>query len=379
MLTVTTRTTRTTRTTTNSEAPGRRARRVAVLIVLLGATSVQAATGAPCATDGRFVMGTVLETRVCGNVGPKVTEEAFATAQRFDETFTTWADDGPVLRLNRANGAAMRDVPPSLRAILVEAAAYGRTTGGAFDVSVGPLLELWSKAARDGAPPSPAEITRARAKVGAERIEFLDDGAVRLPAGMAIDLGGIAKGFALDQMASDLRAAGVESAFLDFGQSSLLAMGAPPDATAWSLWLRRPNGPIVGSISLRDRAASVSATYGHSFEVAGRRYSHVVDPRSGLPIEEERLAVVVASDASRAEALSTALIVLGEGGLPLLERLPGVEALLVRGPRGTLSKTSGFEAATDFSPARPGGPPGAPSGSAQKIAPDGSSPSSSRP
>jgi thiamine biosynthesis lipoprotein len=296
-------------------------------------------------------MGTVLETTICGPNAADRAREVHAIATALDAELTTWAADGPLIRLNRSAGGAEHDVPPELHRVLAESVFWWRRTGGAFDVSVGPLMRLWRESGSTGREPDADALREALARVGSDKIRFSDRGGVRLSrAGMALDLGGIGKGFAVDRMAEGLRRAGVRGALIDFGRSSLLAIGSAPEGDGWRVLLRRPDGPVVGVASLRDRAASVSATFGSSLQIEGRRFGHVVDPRSGRPLEREALAFVVSPDATQAEALSKALLVLGcEKGFALLATIPDVEALLVE-EGGKESRTPGFDRAVAFEP-----------------------------
>ena len=122
--------------------------------------------------------------------------------------------------------------------------------------------------------------------------------------GVSVDLGGIAKGWALDRMLPLLRERGIERALLDFGQSSVWALGAPPGAAGWRLLARGPDEGALGVLTLVDQALSVSGSLGQWVEIGGRRYGHVLDPRSGLALERRRQALVVAPNATLAEALS---------------------------------------------------------------------------
>ena len=402
------KTTRTTKTTTERDAPfgrfdplppgrgqesgglGRKTVRwiCGAAFLLAASACALAAPGAkatrPCHLDGAYVMGTLLEVRLCHENGAGAAAMVLDHARRFDATFTTWADAGPVIELNRAAGSRWKSKDPDVLAILREALDWTAVTEGAFDVSVGPLISVWQRAEREDHPPRPEELGEALRRVGARRIHLSEDG-VRLAAGTSIDLGGLAKGFALDRIAEDLRRRGIDRGLIDFGQSSLLVLGPPPGEEGWALAVRRPDGPMIGTIELRNTSVSVSASYGRTFQVAGKEYAHVIDPRTGSPVAEQRLAVVVSTDASQAEALSTALIVEGAGGLDIIEGLAESEALLVTGPEGHTRQTSGFAAATGFvaSPlpsSAIGRSPGiAPGNSDQKRAPRGGSPSNALP
>ena len=240
------------------------------------------------------------------------------------------------------------EVDPELRAVLEAAHEAGAATGGAFDVTVGPLIELWVEAAHGDKLPTEAALSAARRRVGVSRLRIEPGGRVSLGPGTTIDLGGIAKGFALDRIAAELRAAGFDRGLLSFGQSSIQALGRPPDAPGWRLLLRSPDEDFGGLVLLEDQALSVSSTLGQWSEVEGRRYGHVIDPRSGRPIERGRQAAVVAATAAEAEVLSTALVVLDESdGVDLVESTPGAEAFVLD-EEGFAFASSGWSRATRF-------------------------------
>jgi thiamine biosynthesis lipoprotein len=296
-------------------------------------------------------MGTVLEISLRASseaAGRALLDELYRETAALERVLSGFDPTSALSDLNAGAGGPARAVPPDLERILRESLALSAATGGAFDVTVGPLVALWRDAARRGRAPSDEELRAARARVGA-RLVSIEPGAVRLAApGMAIDVGGVGKGYALDRLAETLARAGTGDALLSFGESSVLALGAPPEGGRWRLLVRGPGGEYAGLIALRDQALSVSASLGASERLGARRLGHVIDPRSGLPVEEERVAVVTAPTATLAEGWSTALVVLGaEPGLALAQAAPGVEALLLAAgaaPR----ETSGFSAAARF-------------------------------
>lgn len=317
------------------------------------AAACASAPAAPPAevSDGRYAMGTVLEVTL---QGPDAGElhaalgEIFALADRLDRMLTVFDPASEVSRLNRAAGGDALSVDPEVTRILSDAVGYARATHGAFDVTVEPLVELWTRAARRDALPSAEEIAAARAQVGASRIDVRPDGRVALAPGTSVNLGGLAKGWALDRMLPILRAHGVEGALLNFGQSSTWAVGAPAGAEAWRLLARAPGGGFAGVLALRDRALSVSGSFGQSSVIAGRRFGHVLDPRTGWPLVRRSEALVVAPTAGQGEALSTALLVLGpQEGLALVAAQEGCEALLIDAD-GAEWTTPGWASVTHF-------------------------------
>jgi thiamine biosynthesis lipoprotein len=300
--------------------------------------------------DGRYAMGTVLEVSLHG-ADPaalvRTRDRIFAVAEHLDVLLSRHLEESEVGRVNLAAGGGAVRVDSEVAQLLRSALVHADRTRGAFDVTIGPLVALWTRAARADALPTADELERTRARVGSGRVHLEGD-RVRLDAGSAIDLGGIAKGFALDRMLPLLREEGVVSALLSFGQSSVWAVGAPPDAPGWRLLARAPGSGFDGVLELRDRALSVSGSLGQGSVIEGRRFGHVLDPRSGRPLTRRRQALVVAPSAELAEVLSTALLVLGErDGIALVAQTAGCEALLLDAEGGRWS-TPGWRGATAY-------------------------------
>lgn len=301
-----------------------------------------------CVIDGRYTMGTVLQLTLCGtdpDQTRRTSDSLFQTAARLDRLLTTYAPDSPVSRLNATAGQGAMPVPAEVMDALALSVRYWELTGGTFDITVGPLMALWKRAS---GLPSPDTVRHTLSRVGSHKIVLSPQGTVALAQNMALDLGGIGKGFALDRMVALLKERRVGRALLNFGHSSQWAVGRPPDAPGWRLLVRLPDGTITGIATLRDQALSVSGSLGQSVALGDRRYGHVIDPRTGQPIQRDLLACVVAPSAAQAEALSKALLILGESeGTALLERLSGVEGLLLEA-NGRRWETRGWRQAVSF-------------------------------
>ena len=329
----------------------------AALALLACAGAAPPARPPAVASDGRPAMGTVLEISLVGPDAPALRaamEPLFAEAARLDALLTTWDAASELSGLNAAAGRGPRRVSPELSELLARSLALSALTRGAFDVTVGPLVSLWSEAGARGEPPSREALAEARSRVGPASLRVLGDGRVELAEGADLTLSGVAKGYSLDRMLPLWRAAGSPPALLSFGQSSAWALGAPPGAAGWRLLARGPGGDYVGILTLRDRALSVSASFGSSAVVGGRRVGHVLDPRSGEPLGEDSLALVVAPDATLAEALSKAVLVLGpREGLAVAAAQPGCEALWV-GAGGDTARTPGWDAGVAWQALLPG-------------------------
>ena len=287
---------------------------------------------------------------------------ALARIASLDEALSDFAPQSELSRLcarsDEGAPTAACALSADLRRVLACAQEVARASGGAFDVTVGPYVRLWRRARRQEELPSPALLETAARSVGFEKLA-LEPGqsAVRLLAPeMRLDLGGIAKGFALDEALVLLRAHGIERALL-VGGGELLAGEPPPGERGWRIELvgleaAGESGELVRA------ALSTSGDLERYVELAGKRYSHVVDPRTGEALSERRLVSVLAPSGILADALATAVSVLGPAeGLALAARYPGVETrVLVRSDERTrVFATPGFEGALSCAGSGPRG------------------------
>jgi thiamine biosynthesis lipoprotein len=179
------------------------------------------------------------------------------------------------------------------------------------DDTVAPLVKLWGFFDQKYRVPNSEEIETALKKVGRERI-VVEDGIVRLVEGTEIDPGAVGKGFGVDRAVAVLKQAGVASAFVDFG-STVYALGAPPGKEGWTLAIRDPfqTGRTLGTLTIRDASVSTSGDYEKRFEADGKKYGHILDPRTGRPVEGVASVSVLASSGTESDALSTAIFVSG--------------------------------------------------------------------
>jgi thiamine biosynthesis lipoprotein len=300
--------------------------------------------------DGRYLMGTILDITLLGDDPAALRtdlEWAFDRVAEIEAVASRHRRDSELSRFNAAAGGPPRlGYSPHLRTLLVRAVQAGRVTGGAFDVTVGPLVSLWWDAAEHGVWPSDAALREARDHVGFEHIVVTDAGGIGLSRpGFAVDFGGIGKGYALDVVRAGLVERGVARGLLDFGGSSVWAMGRASNGGPWRLEVDvrvEERAPRV--LALVDRALSVSSSLGKSSMIGERRVGHVIDPRTGRTVDAPRTAVSVSRSATEAEVWSTALLVLEtDEGIERSTRAPGIEAW-VRSETGEVASTPGFAA-----------------------------------
>jgi thiamine biosynthesis lipoprotein len=229
--------------------------------------------------------------------------------------------------------AAVR-VDPRVFGLLSECALIARLTDGAFDPTVGPLIRAWGFLGATGSLPDRDAVGIARSLVGMESVE-LEAGAcsVRLPRrGMELDLGAVGKGWALDRAVSVLEDHSVSGALLHGGTSSVHVLGEDEGGARWAVAWRAPGESEARHVALRSPALSVSSPAGKAFVAAGRRYGHVLDPRTGEPTQGIASACVTGPTSTLCDALSTAALVLGDAAPPLLtQRFPGYDGTVALG------------------------------------------------
>ncbi len=289
----------------------------------------------------RRAMASEFEVRFPAERYPQGTQAALDALDRVESLegrLSFFRPDSELSRVNREAAQRLVAVSPALFELLQTAAALSAETEGAYDVTSAPLWEAWGFARRAGEIPSDAAIAEARSRVGVEWLELdPEQRTVRFrKPGVQINLGSIGKGYALDVCAEHLASQGVNDFLLHGGQSSVLARGfpMPGDATAspWEIGVGHPRRPQqrLGVVRLRDRALGTSSTQFQSFRHRGRRYGHILDPRTGQPAEGVLAATVVARTAAMADALSTAFFVMGaERSMDYCRAHPEIGAILI--------------------------------------------------
>jgi len=303
----------------------------------------------PAVTLACHAMATRFELVLHGDHAPALRaagEEALRLVEQLEGRLSLFRPASEIARVNAGAARAPVRVSPEVFALLQRAQKLSAETGGAFDLSVAPLVRCWGFMGGDGCLPSPAAVAEARARVGMHLVQ-LDPGAytVRFAAdGVMLDLGAIGKGYAIEQGAEVLREAGVTSALFHGGTSTVQAIGAPPGEASWQVALEVPSPApgtpprLLATVPLRDEAMSVSAVCGNHFQAGGRTMGHILDPRTGEPAQGTVLTAVVLPSATETDALSTALLVLGAAGQETLAGLrPGLRALVVSESGGRLS------------------------------------------
>lgn len=245
-----------------------------------------------------------------------------------------WQDDSLLSRFNRAREGSWHAVPSRFFHVVAAGLDLARETGGAFDPTIGALVDLWGFGPHPAAalPPAEATIDTARRTGGWQRLEAdLLRGRLRQPGGLQLDLSGIAKGLAVDEVADLLESFGLRSFLVEIG-GELLGRGLRADGLPWWVDIEAPpaSALLPTRIALHGLAVATSGDYRRYFEQGGQRFAHTLDPRTGRPVENKIVSVTVLHESCMiADALATAITVLGpEEGLALAER-KGVAAIVI--------------------------------------------------
>jgi thiamine biosynthesis lipoprotein len=320
---------------------------------------------------GTFVTISVTPGVVRGKALDSAVDAAFVEVERINGLMSTYLDDSEISRINRLAAGDEIAVSTDMVDVLGKAVELNRLTSGAFDVTVGPLVSLWgfgSGAETHDQAPSGIEMKETMALTGMDLI-VLDTERRTVAvekAGVYIDLSGIAKGYAVDRALAVLKNAGVEHALVNAG-GDVAALGGKTDELAWTVGVQRPvrdagirATDIIGTTPLISGAIATSGTYEQYVTVDGTEYSHIIDPRTGVPRQNIPSATVIAPDCTTADALATGLLVLGpEEGIAVVETMDGVEALLLSDENGSLRawKSSGWTAELSINNEQEGGQP----------------------
>ncbi|HPU01434.1 MAG: FAD:protein FMN transferase [Firmicutes bacterium] len=274
-------------------------------------------------------------------------EELFQEMRRLEQLLSYTESSSEVGKINRAAGKEPVQVGPEAMEAIAKAIYFAGLSEGAFDPSVAPLLDLWGFRGETYRVPSSGEIEAAAALVDYRLVEIdRTAGTIFLPQpGMALDLGGIAKGYIIDRGLELLARRGMGHALINAG-GDIGVLGPKPDGSPWRIGVKHPRreGELIAVIPCSQKGAVVtSGDYERFFEKDGERYHHILDPQSGYPARTLISVTVVAPTAVEADALSTAIFVLGpQRGLELVESLPGIEAILVT-PQLDLFISSGLQ------------------------------------
>ncbi len=322
---------------------------VFVLLLLMGYFYTRAFHTVDTFTYTHMTMDTMAELRFQARgvrEAEEIRDEVFTEIERLEELFSRSIPESDVVAVNENAGRKPVQVSPEVFYVTERAIEYAELSEGAFDPTVAPLTDLWGFFSdQDYRVPEPEEIEETLQLVDYSLVELdPEEKTIYLPvSGMGLELGGIAKGFIVDQALEILSGAGVENAFVNAGDIGLL--GTRPDGEPWRIGVRNPRDErdMIAVLALIDKAVDTSGDYERYFEEDGVKYHHILDAQTGMPAMDLASVTVVADTTIEADVLSTLAFIIGpDEGLELIEGLAGVEGIFVT-PGLELTYTDGLE------------------------------------
>ncbi|EOC99651.1 FAD:protein FMN transferase [Caldisalinibacter kiritimatiensis] len=291
-------------------------------------------TNEPISKTG-FLLGTIVEVKIYDQVDEAIFDKVFNILDEIENKMSVNIQTSEVSKINNNAGIKSVNVSEETFNVINKGKYYSSISNGNFDISIGPLVELWNIGSGNEQIPSSKQIQEALNNIDYRNI-ILDKSnySVRLSKkGMMIDLGGIAKGYAADKIASYLKDNNINSAIINLG-GNVYALGARPDKTPWKIAIQNPletRGTYLGTVELKDKSVVSSGVYERYFVHNDKRYHHILSPFTGYPVENSLLSVTIVSDKSiDGDGLSTAVFTLGlDKGANLINSLEGIEAIFI--------------------------------------------------
>lgn len=284
-----------------------------------------------------FAMGTVVTQKVYGENGQVAINQAIERIRSLEGLLTFNAPEGDIYNLNNNAGKKEVELNPLTIEVIKKAQQVAELSNGAFDVTIGPVVKSWGIGTENQRIPSAEELHKMLPAINYKDLEFDDHAAYLKNPGQQVDLGGIAKGYAGDEVIQIYKKNGIKSAYINLG-GNVMTLGGKPDGSPWTVGIRNPRieeakdgQQILGSITVRDKAVVTAGDGERYFIQDGIRYHHIIDPHTGYPAQSNLMSVTLVTDSSfDADALDTAVFILGlERGMDLIEKYGGIEAIFI--------------------------------------------------
>ncbi|RCW60180.1 MULTISPECIES: FAD:protein FMN transferase [Halanaerobium] len=301
-----------------------------ILLTLTGCSNKEEKI--PQADDSAFLMDTLVQMRAHGENAEKAVEASMERIRELENLMSKTIETSDIYKLN--NSPEMKiDINQESMKVLKKAVNYAEQTDGNFDPTIGALVELWGIGTKNPEVPSESEIKRALSNTGYQYLKLYDSSAEITRPGVKVDLGGIAKGFAAEEVKKVVENYGIEHAFVNLG-GNVLVIGDKVDGTPWKIGIQDPRkdrGNVMAIVDAVDKTIVTSGNYERYFEKDGKIYHHIIDPKTGYPAENNLLSVSIISENSfDADALSTAVYVMGlKKGMKFIENMEDVNVMII--------------------------------------------------
>ena len=290
-----------------------------------------------------FAMDTIMDLTVYGENAGEAINQAVELIHQYDTLFSVTNPESDVAKINQAEGKPVA-VSEETRDLLKRSLEVSEETQGIFDISIYPLVKVWGFTTGANTVPTKTEREAALAKVDYRKIQLLSDGRVQIEKGMELDLGAVAKGYLSQKLMELFQAQGVTSAIVSLG-GNVQTIGKKPEDAPFVIGITNPadGTSIYGTLEAENKAVVTSGIYQRNFREAGKLYHHIMDKSTGMPAENTLASVtVVAEDGTTADALATALYVMGEEkAMEYQKNHPEIQLILIR-KDGSCEYTSGL-------------------------------------
>jgi FAD:protein FMN transferase len=316
-----------------------------LLVGVIGAGSCQ--TFQPrMFSQSRFFLDTIIDVTVVSRserAAAAAMQAAYAEIERLEALFSKYPSDSAIARINQQAGVAQAvHVGAEAAALIQRSLLYAEQTAGMFHPALGAVIDLWGLGGDHERVPEPDELSQALQRIDLRQVVVAAETAQLTQAGMALDLGGIAKGYAVDRAVAVMQDHGIRQALVNAG-GDIRGLGTRPDGKPWRIGIQHPRETgLLGVVEIRDAAIVTSGDYERGFIHDGVRYHHLFDPRTGYPARDCQSVTILAPSTEAADAYATAVFVLGpERGLALIEAHDELEGLIV-GADGRIVTSSGL-------------------------------------
>lgn len=285
----------------------------------------------PSAKKSRFLMDTLVQMQAHGENAEEAVEESMERIKELENLMSKTLEISEIYQINNNPGERI-EISDDTKLVLENSLHYAEITDGKFDPTIGVLVDLWGIGTEDARVPSDSEIENALKNIGYQKLNIYDNQA-EIEEGVKLDLGGIAKGYAADEVKEITEKHNVNSAFINLG-GNVLVIGNKVDGSKWKVGIQDPRqgrGSVMAIIEASDKTIVTSGNYERYFEEDGKVYHHILDPDTGYPADTNLLSVSIVSDNSfDADALSTSVYILGlEKGMKFIENMEEVEVMFI--------------------------------------------------
>jgi len=320
------------------------------LIIVLTLSACQSSDMDESISDTRFLIGTIVSIQLFGTEDEDLMNGCFELIEAIDNEMSLTKEDSELSQVNANAGMGPYKVSEDTYYVVEKALEYGDLSKGGFDITLEPVISLWGIGTEEAAVPDPLELSKELERVDYKKVKLNEeDQSIELDENMAINLGGIAKGYTADVVSKYLKEKGITKAILNLG-GNILIIGEKEKGTDFRVGLQNPfesRNEYFGVVEVSNKTVVTSGIYERNFEEDGVTYHHILNTKTGYPVDNGLAAVsVIAETSIDADALSTVLFVLGiEDGLKLVDELTGVECIYVTSD-GLVTMSQGAKAIT---------------------------------